>query len=245
MGSAVDEVLTILDHYEISHLVHAVVYLDKEGFRRYRAVEPPLSREEMETLSRLKRAIQNVGEVRDGVLRLAQERRAEYLEELAKRAVAEFKIKLDERTWRKMMYNLRRDLLGYGVLDPLVRDPYIEDIHVVPGVGRRVLEAVALVVLFASFYVYPPLALTAIPALFFVLLYPVDLGLRHGVFKDLPHVVLWFVLSAALGVAVSRPLPQTLWINVLAAMSTALLAHYILLKTYPHPKRQHQKPTAT
>jgi len=61
MGSAVDEVLTILDQYEISDLVHAVVYVDREGFRRYRAVEPPLSREEAETLARLKRAIQNVG----------------------------------------------------------------------------------------------------------------------------------------------------------------------------------------
>ncbi len=28
------------------------------------------------------------------------------------------------------MYSMRRDHLGYGVLDPLVRDPYIEDIHV-------------------------------------------------------------------------------------------------------------------
>ncbi len=84
----------------------------------------------------------------DGVLRLARERRAEYLEELAKRAVAEFKIKLDERTWRKMMYYLRRDLLGYGVLDPLVRDPYIEDIHVVPNVRRRVLEAAGSLRLF-------------------------------------------------------------------------------------------------
>jgi flagellar protein FlaI len=126
----VDEVLKILDQYEVSDLVHAVVYIDKEGFRRYRAVEPPLSREEMETLSRLKQAIQNVGGVRDGVLRHARERRVEYLEELVKRAVAEFKIKLDERTWGKMMYYLRRDLLGYGVLDPLIRDQYIEDVHV-------------------------------------------------------------------------------------------------------------------
>ncbi len=40
MGSAVDEVLKVLDHYEISDLVHAIVYVDREGFRRYRAVEP-------------------------------------------------------------------------------------------------------------------------------------------------------------------------------------------------------------
>jgi len=97
--------------------------------------------------------------------------------------------------------------------------------HVIPNVRRRVFEAVALVVLFASFHVYPPLALTAIPAAHLVLLYPVYLGWKHGVFKDLTHIVLWFVLSAALGVALSWPLPQILWINVLVAVPTALLAH--------------------
>ena len=117
--------------------------------------------------------------------------------------------------------------------------------HVVPSVKRRVLEAVVLVGLFASFHMYPPLALTAIPVALFVLLYPVYLGWRYGVFKDLTHVVLWFVLSAALGVALSWPLPQILWIKVLAAVSTALLAHYILLKTHPHLKRRREKPAAT
>jgi len=37
----------------------------------------------------------------------------------------------------------------------------------------------------------------------------------------------------------------TLWAGVLVAVSTALLAYYILLKTYTRLKRQHQKPTAT
>jgi hypothetical protein len=117
--------------------------------------------------------------------------------------------------------------------------------HVVPGVGRRVLEAAVLVGLFAAFYVYPPLALTAIPAALFVLLYPVYLGWKHGVFKDLTHIILWFVLSAALGVALSWPLPQILWINILIAVSTTLLAHYILLKSYPRLKRRRERPTAT
>jgi hypothetical protein len=37
----------------------------------------------------------------------------------------------------------------------------------------------------------------------------------------------------------------TLWTGVLVAVSTALLAHYILLKTYPRLKRRHEKPAAT
>jgi len=138
--------------------------------------------------------------------------------------------------------------LGVGVflaLFYLVLVGLVFFFHVVPGVGRRVLEAAVLVVLFASFHMYPPLSLTAILAALFVLLYPVHLGLIYGVFKDLTHVVLWFVLSVALGVAVSWPLPQILWINILAAVLTALLAHYILLKTYPHLEKRYQKPAAT
>ena len=138
--------------------------------------------------------------------------------------------------------------LGVGVflaLFYLVLVGVVFFFHVVPSVGRRVLEAAVLVVLFAFFHMYPPLALTAILTVLFVLLYPVYLGWRYGVFKDLTHVVLWFVLSAALGIALSWPLPQILWINVLAAVSTALLAHYILLKTYPRPKRPHEEPAAT
>ena len=37
----------------------------------------------------------------------------------------------------------------------------------------------------------------------------------------------------------------TRWTGVLVAVSTALLAHYILLKTYPRLKRRHEKPAAT
>jgi len=138
--------------------------------------------------------------------------------------------------------------LGVGVflaLFYLVLVGLVFFFHVIPSVGRRVLEAVALVGLFAAFYIYPPLALTAIPAALFVLLYPVYLGWKHGVFKDLTHIILWFVLSAALGIAVSWPLPQILWINILVAVPTALLAHYILLKTYPRLKRRREKPAAT
>ncbi|MEZ0248586.1 MAG: type II/IV secretion system ATPase subunit [Thermoproteus sp.] len=127
--------INVLDEYEVSDLVRALVYVDDAGFRRYRAVEPPLSQEEEALLRRWKAAIQDMGDVKDGVLRLVRERRTEYLEELARRAASEFKVKVDERAWNKFMYYLRRDLLGYGKLDPLVRDPYIEDIHV-DGPGR-------------------------------------------------------------------------------------------------------------
>lgn len=39
-----DGVLNVLDEYEISEFVHAIIYVDKDGFRRYRPVEPPSRR---------------------------------------------------------------------------------------------------------------------------------------------------------------------------------------------------------
>ncbi|CCC81774.1 type II/IV secretion system ATPase subunit [Thermoproteus tenax] len=123
------EVLKLLEEYEVAQYVHVMIYVDKHGFRAYRAVEPPLSDEERELLLRLKRAIQNVGDVKDGILKLTRERREEYLAQLVDRAAREFKLNVEEERRGKIMYYLRRDLLGYGVLDPLVRDPFVEDIH--------------------------------------------------------------------------------------------------------------------
>jgi len=108
--------------------------------------------------------------------------------------------------------------------------------HSVPQLQRRLLEAAVIVLLFTSFPIFPPLSLTAIPTLFFVLLMPLYLGLRHGVFLDIVHVVLWFVLTSALGALIYWPMPKAFWAQVLAAGVSSLTAHYLLLKAYPRLK---------
>jgi hypothetical protein len=139
--------------------------------------------------------------------------------------------------------------VGDGVLYPLGAGVFLSLLylvlvgvvfffHTVPEPVRRVAEAAVLVALFASFHVFPPLSLSAIPALFFVLLYPVYLGWRHRIFMDFIHVALWLALSTALSAALYTPLPKTLWGQVLAAISSTLAAHYILLKIYPRLKRR-------
>ena len=95
-----------------------------------------MSREEVETLARPMRAVQNVGEVRGGVLRLARERWAECHEELAKRVASEFKIRVEERAWGKILS--AAGLLGCGVLDHLVLDPYVGDVHVQGHASRSI-----------------------------------------------------------------------------------------------------------
>ncbi|MFC2154663.1 hypothetical protein ACFLRC_04210, partial [Candidatus Altiarchaeota archaeon] len=45
------------------------------------------------------------------------------------------KISMTKREYDDIKYYLIRDRAGYGFLEPLLRDPYIEDIHII-GVGR-------------------------------------------------------------------------------------------------------------
>jgi len=55
----------------------------------------------------------------------------EYFLEHARKAIRLFQIKLGRTptlSWSKITYYVERDVLGYGVLDPLFHDPHIEDI---------------------------------------------------------------------------------------------------------------------
>ncbi|MFQ6094807.1 MAG: type II/IV secretion system ATPase subunit [Candidatus Bathyarchaeia archaeon] len=60
-----------------------------------------------------------------------------YILSEAKRLAVKYKRslgKFDEKSWKKIFYYVVRDLAGYGDLDVLIRDPYIEDISC-NGVG--------------------------------------------------------------------------------------------------------------
>lgn len=55
----------------------------------------------------------------------------DYFQRYAKRAIKLFQIKLGSTpalSWSKITYYVEREILGYGFLDPLFRDPNIEDI---------------------------------------------------------------------------------------------------------------------
>jgi len=56
---------------------------------------------------------------------------AEEIRRTARRIVREFQIRLTKTprlSWSKILYYIERDILGFGVLDPIFRDRYIEDI---------------------------------------------------------------------------------------------------------------------
>lgn len=52
----------------------------------------------------------------------------EYFRQQARKIVLKYKIKASQIAWPKILYFAERDLVGFGILDGLMRDPYIEDI---------------------------------------------------------------------------------------------------------------------
>ena len=64
----------------------------------------------------------------------------EYFKEEAKRIAMEYRIRFGKTpgvSWSKILYYVERDVVGYGPIDPLMRDKYIEDISC-NGVGKPV-----------------------------------------------------------------------------------------------------------
>lgn len=56
---------------------------------------------------------------------------ASEIRRIARRIIKEFQIKFTRTpglSWNKIMYYVDRDIVGYGILDPIFRDRYIEDI---------------------------------------------------------------------------------------------------------------------
>jgi flagellar protein FlaI len=71
-----------------------------------------------------------------------------------RKMLAEKKINMNEREYEKIKYFLIRERVGYGMLEPLLRDPYIEDIHCI-GVSRvyvvhKIFEMVPTSIVFTS-----------------------------------------------------------------------------------------------
>jgi archaeal flagellar protein FlaI len=61
-----------------------------------------------------------------------------YFEAQAKRVALKYSLKMPRLSWAKIYYYAERDIVGFGVLDGLMRDPSIEDISV-DGIHRPVL----------------------------------------------------------------------------------------------------------
>jgi len=94
---------------------------------RYEIIEPTLLKEEEKQIKEIKDLL--IEEIDVNLKDLeTSERAEEYLKSKVREIIKDYRIKIAGEAVEKLMYYIVRDLIGYGKIDPLMRDHLIEDI---------------------------------------------------------------------------------------------------------------------
>ena len=108
-----------------------IKYDSKEGTLIYDVVEPKLNEREKFILGKLYEGLIQVIDVSLSDLK-EKEKMFSFLEKNIDRLIDEYEFKLSEKEYIKIMYFIFRDLVGLNRIDPILNDPYIEDIGCLP-----------------------------------------------------------------------------------------------------------------
>ncbi len=111
----------------------AIIKESDTGKIRYEVIEPTLLEEEQEKLREIKKILME--EVDVGIKEIGTKEKAEeYLKNKVLEVIKDYKIEIAKEAIDKLLYYVIRDFLGYGKIDPLMKDHLIEDISV-DGIG--------------------------------------------------------------------------------------------------------------
>ncbi|MBN1539426.1 MAG: type II/IV secretion system ATPase subunit [Candidatus Thermoplasmatota archaeon] len=127
--------------YPVGDPIFIHVFDDEEG-RQYHVIEPELTEEEKNKLEKVRDNILElapIDTVTDGDIDLEKRietlfRKVTYPVELRQSIFDKLrgkKISVSSVQEKRMLYALKRDLVRGGLIEPLLRDPYLEDIHAV------------------------------------------------------------------------------------------------------------------
>jgi flagellar protein FlaI len=108
--------------------VYAAIIKDPETQKiHYEIIEPTLQKEEEEKLRELKAFLME--EVDVNLKEIETKEKAEnYLREKTKEIIKKYRIKVPSEAVDKLIYYIIRDFIGYGKINPLMKDHLIEDI---------------------------------------------------------------------------------------------------------------------
>jgi flagellar protein FlaI len=124
-----DNRLLLKDFYPVNkpYGYVGVEVLDDKGKMEYVSIEPHLSELESNILDEIKELIIKSMDVDLEVLDNPRLMR-EYLSEKVKKIFKKHSDEISEEAENKILYFLTRDFIGYGKIDVLMKDPFIEDI---------------------------------------------------------------------------------------------------------------------
>jgi len=108
--------------------VYAAVVTEPNTQRiKYEVIEPTLLKEEENQLKEIKDIL--VEEIDVNLKEIGtRDKSEEYLKAKVREVIKDYRLKIDEEAVDKLMYYIIRDFLGYGKIDPFMKDPLIEDI---------------------------------------------------------------------------------------------------------------------
>jgi len=108
--------------------VYAAIVTEPKTQRiKYELIEPTLLKEEEEQLREVKGIL--VEEIDVNLKEIGTRDKAEeYLKTKIQEIIKDYRLKIAEEAVGKFMYYIIRDFLGYGKIDPLMKDAMIEDI---------------------------------------------------------------------------------------------------------------------
>jgi archaeal flagellar protein FlaI len=120
--------LTQLDFYALNEpYAYVKILKNSETLEKtYKVIEPYLSEEEQKILNFIWETLLKTLELRLDELDIKKVEN--YLSEQVEGIINNYQIEIDELSKKKILYYIRRESLGYGKIDPLMRDPNIEDI---------------------------------------------------------------------------------------------------------------------
>ncbi len=109
-------------------VLKVVITVNRETSEKtYVAVEPMLVEEEVQLLDEVYKDLEDILLLKD--ITVSPEAKAEILFKTYQEIVSEYGIKISRALNVKFLYYLFRDFLGVGVIEPIMDDPYIEDVH--------------------------------------------------------------------------------------------------------------------
>jgi len=112
----------IIEPFAYIKILKDSVSLDKF----YKVIEPHLYDTERTSLNFIQETLMNLMDVRLDELEKSEVEN--FLIERIDRIIRDYKMNIDQMLKSKILYYVKRDFLWYGKIDPLMRDPNIEDI---------------------------------------------------------------------------------------------------------------------
>ena len=133
--------------------VYAAIVKDPETEKvHYEVIEPTLNENEKERLNEIKSLLMEELDVSLKDIE-TKEKAKNYLKSKTEEIIRRYHIKIPSEAIDKITYYILRDFLGYGKIDPLMKDHYIEDISA-DGVGipiyvwHRIYESIPTNIVF-------------------------------------------------------------------------------------------------